>query len=223
MSERDPIAASYDMVAERYADELGNELDHKPIDRALYACFADLVGAGARVGDVGCGPGHITQHLAALGLDPVGVDPSAGMVAAARRRHPTLEFRLGSFAELGEHDGGWAGAVAPYSIIHVRPADRPAAYAELGRVIALGGWLLISFHVSMADQPAGSMRHMDEWWGESVDIDFHFIDPDDLIAGVDAAGFTTMARSEREPWPDVEAQSRRCYVLAQRQSIPSRS
>jgi hypothetical protein len=102
----------------------------------------------------------------------------------------------------------------------VPPSERPAAYARLARVIAPGGWLLVAFHVSMADQPAGSVRHMEEWWGSSVDIDFHFIDPDDLIAGLDAAGFATMTRAEREPWPDVEAQSRRCYVLAQRRSLP---
>lgn len=212
----DRIAASYDTVAERYAEELGDELATKPIDRALYACFAELVGAGARVGDVGCGPGHVTVHLAALGLDPVGVDPSQRMVSVAARRHPELAFRVGSLVDLGERSGAWSGAVVPYSLIHVAAPVRPAAYAELARVIGSQGWLLMSFHVCMDDQAPGSVRHVDDWWGHAVDLDFHFLEPSAVEAGLATAGFTTIARTEREPWPEIEAQSRRCSLLARR-------
>ena len=218
MDPLDRVRRSYDAVAERYAAEFAGELDHKPLERALYATFAELVGADARVGDVGCGPGHVTAHLAALGLDPVGIDPSPGMISVARAQHPTLQFRLGAVADLGEPDGAWAGAVAPYSLIHVEAGDRPAAYAELARVIAPAGWLLVAFHVSMTDQPVGSVRHFDDWFGRQVDLDFHFLDPDDVAAGVVAAGFTVMATTQRQPWPDVEAPSRRCTILAQRSS-----
>lgn len=212
----DATASGYDLVAERYATEFGDELDHKPIDRALYGLFAELVGPGARVGDVGCGPGQISAHLATLGLRPVGVDPSHGMVEVARRRNPSLESRVGSFSELGVADGEWDGAVAAYSIIHVPEPDRPAAVANLARAVSSGGWLLLSFHVSMADHEPGSALTLEEWWDEPVQIEFHFIDPDQLIAELDSAGFTTVARTEREPVPEVEAPSRRCYLLAQR-------
>jgi ubiquinone/menaquinone biosynthesis C-methylase UbiE len=214
VGEVDRAAVSYDAVADRYARELADELATKPVDRALYSCFAELVGREGTVGDVGCGPGHITRHLADLGLDPVGVDPSSGMIAVARRRHPELTFRVGSLTDLGEPASAWSGAVVPYSLIHVAPQDRSAAYAELSRVIEPDGWLLVAFHVSMEDQPSGSVRHLDDWWGHSVDLDLHFIDPPGVEAGLRAAGFTTMARTEREPWPNVEAQSRRCYLLA---------
>jgi ubiquinone/menaquinone biosynthesis C-methylase UbiE len=212
------IRRSYDAVAERYAAEFSGELDHKPVERALYALFAELVGTDARVGDVGCGPGHVTAHLAALELNPVGIDPSPGMISVARVQHPTLEFRVGAAADLGEPDGAWAGAVAPYSLIHVETGERPAAYAELARVIAPTGWLLLAFHVSMAGQPVGSVRHFDDWLGRQVDLDFHFLDPDDVADGVGAAGFTVMATTKRQPWPGVEAPSRRCTILAQRSS-----
>jgi len=124
------IRASYDAVAERYAEEFGDELAGKPVDRALYALFAELVQAPdseAAVADVGCGPGHVTGHLAALGLEVVGVDASPGMISVARRSHPGLRFEVGTFAALPASDGEWAGAVAPYSIIH-----RPACLGVVG-------------------------------------------------------------------------------------------
>jgi SAM-dependent methyltransferase len=214
----DRVRRSYDAVAERYAAQFAGELDQKPVERALYAAFAELVGADARVGDVGCGPGHVTAHLADLGLKPVGIDPSPGMISVARAQYPALEFRVGALADLGERDGAWAGAVVPYSLIHVESGDRPAAYAELARVISPAGWLLLAFHVSMADQAVGSVRHFDDWLGHQVDLDFYFLDPDDVADGVAAAGFTVMATGERQPWPDVEAPSRRCTLLAQRSS-----
>ena len=215
VSQVDRAVISYDAVAEQYARELADELLSKPVDRALYSCFAELVGLGGTVGDVGCGPGHITSHLADLGLDPVGVDLSSGMIEIARRRHPELTFLVGSLTDLGVPASAWSGAVVPYSLIHLAPADRAAAYEELWRVIKPGGWVLLAFHVSMEDQPPGSVRHLNDWWGHSVDLDFHFLDPAEVEAGLHAAGFTTMAHTEREPWPK-EAQSRRCYLLALR-------
>jgi SAM-dependent methyltransferase len=254
----DHVRASYDAVAERYAREIGDELAAKPVDRALYALFAELTGTGI-VGDVGCGPGHVTAYLAAqlvgaatgqrlsaaqpveaatgqrlsaaqpveaatgqrssagLGLRPVGVDPSPRMIEVARKRYPGLEFAIGSFTELPVADGGWAGAVAPYSIIHVPPPDRPAAWAELARAIRTGGWLLVAFHIEETGHPAGSTQHITEWWGHPVDLDFHYLEPGQVAAELAAAGFRVMARTDREPWQDVEHQTRRSYLLARRE------
>ncbi len=212
----DHVRASYDAVAERYAEEIAGELTTKPVDRALYRLFAELTGDGV-VGDVGCGPGHITAYLAERGLRPLGVDPSPGMIEVARKRYPDLEFAVGSFAELPVADAGWAGAVAPYSIIHVPPGERPAAWAELARAIRTGGWLLVAFHIETEGQPAGSTHHAAEWWGHAVDLDFHFLDPARVAAELAESGFHLMARTDREPWPGSEYPSRRSYLLARRE------
>jgi len=216
VSRVDQVRASYDAVARRYAEEIAGELAGKPVDRALYRLFAELVGGGT-VGDVGCGPGHVTAHLAELGLHPVGIDPSPGMIEVARSREPGLEFVNGSFAHLPVDDGGWVGAVAPYSIIHVPPPDRPVAWAELARAVRPGGWLLVAFHVEEAGAPPGSTVHLAEWWGYRIDLDFHFLDPAELSAELARAGFTVMVRTDRQPWPDVEHQSRRSYLLSRRE------
>jgi SAM-dependent methyltransferase len=206
---------SYDTVAERYAAEIGDELPGKPLDRALLDCLVELCGADhGPIADVGCGPGHVTAYLASRGADVLGVDLSEKMIEVARRRNPALRFQVGSMTALPVPDGAWAGAVCAYSIIHV-PADRrPTAYAELARAIVPGGWLLASFHVSDPERRAGETARLTEWWGFDVDVDFHFLDPEQVANDLVGAGFEVRARMLREPWPDVEHQSRRAYLLA---------
>jgi SAM-dependent methyltransferase len=211
----DRVRESYDAVARQYGEHLAGELAGKPVDRAVYALFAELCGDG-RVGDVGCGPGHVTAHLASLGLDAVGVDLSPGMVDEARRRFPERSFRVGSMIEpggLGEPDGVWAGAVAAYAIVHLDHDQRRAAYAELHRAIESGGWLLLSFHIEDAEHRPGDVKRFDEWWGSPVELTFHFIDPVEVIADLGAAGFEVVTRTDRVSWPD-EAPTRRCHLIA---------
>jgi SAM-dependent methyltransferase len=211
------VRASYDAVAERYAAAFADELAGKPLERGLLDCFVELSAAlGGPVADVGCGPGHVTRYLADRGAAAFGLDLSPGMVDVARARYPGLEFRAGSLTALDAPDGAWAGVVALYSIIHLAPAERDTAYGELARVLRAGGWLLLAFHVSSADQPPGSALHLDTWFEAAVDLTGYFLDPDEVSAGLGAAGFRVLARLEREPWSTAEFPSRRCYLLARR-------
>jgi len=215
------VRDSYDRVAEKYADELGGELTGKPMDRALLRCLAELVGGveeGSGTGmiaDLGCGPGHIAAYLAAQGVTTTGIDISPTMVEVGRRRYPDVGFRVGSLLALPATDGELAGAVAFYSVIHLVPADRPAAYQEMARVICNGGWLLLAFHTSLVGHDPGEIMHAQEWWGEQVDLDFYYLDPAEVVAGITAAGFVVMSRTDREPW-GTEHESRRTYLLCRR-------
>lgn len=225
----DPVRAGYDAVAADYARELAGELAGKPVDRAMYALFADLLradldsstalGTGRpRVGDAGCGPGHVTAHLHTLGLDPVGVDLSPAMVAEAARRFPHLPYRAGSMLDtggLGEPDGAWAGAVAAYAVVHFGPDERAAAFTELARAVRDRGWLLLSFHTADDTHPPGTSHRVTDWFGHPVDLTFHYLDPVVVTAELAAAGFTVTVHTERAPWPG-EVPTRRCHLLARR-------
>lgn len=210
----DTVRASYDAVAAEYEARIADELAGKPYDRALLAAFAELVPSGGPVGDLGCGPGHVAGHLAELGLDVVGVDLSPAMIDIARRRHPRLSFHVASMLDLPVADAAWGGAVAMYSIIHLSAVDRRAACAELARVIRPGGTVLIAFHVSDATHAAGDIVDEDEFLGQPVRLRLHFLDPDDVAGELRAGGFVEQARLVREPDPDVEYPSRRCYLIA---------
>ena len=57
---------SYDRVAAEYSQRIGDELDHKPLERQLLDRFA--AGVTGRVCDLGCGPGHIAAYLREQGI-----------------------------------------------------------------------------------------------------------------------------------------------------------
>ena len=203
---------SYDTVAGAYAGRLRDELDGKPLDRALLAALLEQRPAGTPVADLGCGPGHVTGWLAARGATAVGVDLSPGMIEVARREQPGAEFRVGDLLSLPAADGEFGAVIAFYSVIHLTPGELPAALAELYRVLRPGGLALLAFHAGT------EVRHVTDWLGHDVDVDFRFYEPADMAAALEAAGFTVQARLERAAYP-AEVDTRRAYLLAARPAL----
>lgn len=58
--------------------------------------------AGARILDMGCGPGRHSLELAKRGYKVIGIDPSAAMIAAARSRARESNLNLDFFQARGE-------------------------------------------------------------------------------------------------------------------------
>src|SRR5262249_43688090 len=157
------------------------------------AAFIELAGPGV-IADVGCGPGHVAGHLAALGAQVVGVDLSPTMIDIAQRRHPAIAFHVGSMLELPAADGTWAGAVLLYSIIHLAPEERARAYRERAGVVRPGGPVLLAFHVPDAEHAAGAVNQVREFLGRPVELTHYYLAPDDVAGGLAAAGFVEVAR-----------------------------
>jgi SAM-dependent methyltransferase len=205
---RGDVRASYDRVAGEYARRIAGELAHKPLDRELLDRFAGRVRGAGPVADLGCGPGHVARWLADRGVDAFGLDLSPAMVEQARELHPGVPFRVGDVTALDARDGEWAGAVAYYSLIHLPRGAVAAALREVARALRPGAPLLVAFHVG------DETRRMDEWWGYPVRLDFVFFGVDEMAGYLRGAGFEVEAATEREPYPDVEAPTRRAYLLA---------
>ena len=91
-------------------------------------------------------------------------------------------------------DGSVAGVLAWYSIIHTPPEGLPAVVAELRRVLAPGGHLLVGFQAG-----ADEHRSMTHAYGHDVECDAWLHSPDTVAALLDDAGFVVDARLVREP------------------------
>jgi SAM-dependent methyltransferase len=163
---------------------------------------------GARAG---CGPGQIAGYLHSRGASVCGVDLSEEMVSQKRRLHPEIPFRRGDMRRLeGFADGAWGGIAAFYSLIHVPRAEMVSTLRELRSVLAPGGTLLAAFHLG------SDTIHRDEWWGKEVSIDFMLFEREEMKAWLLEAGFAIDEVIERDPHPEVEYPSRRCYLFATR-------
>ncbi|WP_225835338.1 class I SAM-dependent methyltransferase [Streptomyces sp. NK08204] len=203
--------AFYDTIAEDYADRFRNQLGERPLERALLAAYAELVGPGRAVADLGCGPGVVTAHLASLGLSVFGLDLSPSMVAIARREYPHLRFEQGSMLELPLADGALAGAVSWYSSIHTPVEKLPALFAEFRRVLSPGGHLLLAFQVG--DVP----RRLDRPWGHPVTLDFHRRRPEQITKLLADAGFVLRSSTVREPEEPLEESVPQACLFARKE------
>ncbi|MFE9653132.1 hypothetical protein [Micromonospora sp. NPDC006431] len=72
--------------------------------------------------------------------------------------------------------------MALYSVIHLAPDELRPALAEARRVLRPGAPLLVAVHLG------SEVRHLDEWWGHRVDVDFHFLTGETLLGALGDAG-----------------------------------
>ena len=92
--------------------------------------------------DVGCGEGRFCRMLASLDIATIGIDPTEALVAQARIRHSAGDYRIARAEALGFPDATFDLVISYLSLIDI--PDLPAAIAEMTRVLAPGGTLLIA-------------------------------------------------------------------------------
>lgn len=99
----------------------------------------DAVGAppGESLLDVACRPGSLAAAAAGRGAMAVGVDFSSAMVAAARKRFPTVAFRQGNAEALPFPDERFDAVAMNFGLLH--QAQPEQALREARRVLRPGG------------------------------------------------------------------------------------
>lgn len=210
--QRNDCQTSYDAVADEYVRRIYDELQHKPLDRQLLDRFAASMHDVGPACDMGCGPGHVARYLHEQGVQICGVDLSPALVERARSLNAGVEFRQGDMMKLADTDAAFAGIVAFYSLIHIPRDDMVRTLTELRRVLMPGGLLLVAFHIG------DETKHLDEWWGQQVCVDFHSFQSTEMSRWLAAAGFEIEEIIEREPYLEIEHQSRRGYIFARRRA-----
>jgi SAM-dependent methyltransferase len=175
---------------------LRGELARQPYDRGVLALFAELIGAegGGPVADVGCGPGRLTAHLHALGIEAFGIDLSPGMVDVARRDHPGVPFEVGSMTDLQMADSSLAGVLAWSSLIHVPDEQVPTVLAQFHRVLRPGGVVMLAFFI-------GDDRRLKTqgYGGHPMNVHVYWRPLERMAAWLRGAGFAVEMQMVRDP------------------------
>lgn len=107
--------------------------------QALFDWLADLAPRRALAWDCATGSGQAAVALASRFERVIATDASAEQIAAATR-HPRVEYRVARSEESGL-DGGSIDLVTVAQALHW--FDRPAFYAEAGRVLSPDGVLAV--------------------------------------------------------------------------------
>lgn len=128
----------------------------------------ERVAAGGfrRALDVGCGEGRFCRVLRDRGIAATGLDPTEALIAEARRRDPVGDYRIGRAEALDFPDAAFDLVVSYLTLIDI--PDVAAAVAEMTRVLAPGGALLIANISSFVT--AGPSEG---WTGGSFPIDHY--------------------------------------------------
>ena len=212
------VQSGYDLVADEYARRISDELRHKALDCRLLDRFAESVRNSGIACDLGCGPGHIARYLHGRGIQVCGMDLSTGMVERARRLNPGIEFNQGDMRTLPVRDNTWAGIAAFYAIVHFPLPDLDRSLREMMRVLAPGGRLLLSFHIGE------DTAQIESLWESGAALEFHFFRVSTVRGSIERAGFEIEEIIERDPYaPEVEYQSRRAYIFAQKPATKTTS
>ncbi|MEU0198415.1 MULTISPECIES: class I SAM-dependent methyltransferase [unclassified Streptomyces] len=198
MSEPPHLAAireSYDAVAADYARRVKEPAELDPVSRAMLGAFADLVRSRGPVADLGCGPGKVTAHLAALGLPVFGVDVSPRMIELARAAYPELRFSVGSMTALDIGGGELGGILAYYATHHTPPQWLPTVFSEFHRTLAPGGVLMLAGHVGEEEH----VRPTHAYGGHPVSYESYLLPPDRIADLLHRAGLVVTTRMVQEP------------------------
>ncbi len=126
---------SFDVAAEAYDRFMGRFSQPLATQFAAWAAIPQ----GARVLDVGCGPGALLAALSARTAPDqlAGIDPSESFLSAARARFPWADLRHGSAEALPFDDDVFDAALAQL-VVHFM-ADAAAGLSEMARVTRPGG------------------------------------------------------------------------------------
>jgi SAM-dependent methyltransferase len=148
---------SWDEAADWYLEMVGNDqvgFNQLAADTAL-----ELVGpcAGVDVLDVGCGEGHVSRRLAAMGARVVAIEPVERLLAAGLEREAEeplgITYRLDRAEELGTIADASTDAVVAVLVLH-HVGDLTRALTNVRRVLRAGGDFVAVIPHPWTDHPA---------------------------------------------------------------------
>lgn len=202
------IRCAYDRAAKKYAEDLYDELQSKPMDVKFLDLFVERVNPNSQVAEIGCGPGEISAYLKIKGLNMLGIDISPQMIEEAKRLNPAIKFQVGDVFSLDFQDKSFSGVAAPFLIVNFSIDEIPKAFHEIKRVLLADGVFYFSFHTG------NETVHVDDLFAEKNPLDFYFHPVEKIQSILEESGFELLEWVIRSPYKDAEYPSTRAYFFA---------
>lgn len=156
-------------VYARQADDYATMMEREAADDPLIDTFIAACPRGAKVLDLGCGPGHFAGRMAHAGLHVDAMDAVPEMVARTSARSG-VNARLGRFEDVTqtqEYDGIWAY----FSLLHAPRADFATHLEAVARALKPGGVFFIGMKRGTGGKRDTLGRHYEYY--ERPDLEEH--------------------------------------------------
>lgn len=134
-----PLRAAYDGRA-AWRDGQSKQ----PWKLAERQAFRDRLAPGARLLEIGAGPGHDSAYFREEGLTVVATDLSAAMVDHCRAKG--IEAHVMDFLHLDFPDGSFDAVFALNCLLHVPNQDLPAVLAAVRAILRPGGLFFVGVY-----------------------------------------------------------------------------
>lgn len=148
---------SWNKLAELYQEKF-MDLD---IYNGSYDIFCSLVKRnGARVADIGCGPGNVMRYLQLKRPDFLleGTDLAPNMVALAARNIPTSSCKVMDARDLRDLGEGFDGIISGFCFPYLSEADIEKFISDAWSILNNDGVLYVSFVEGSIDQSGFKQR-----------------------------------------------------------------
>jgi SAM-dependent methyltransferase len=172
-------AREYMAGVEQYVDYNADRSVIAPYLEAL----CERVPEGARILDLGCGPGWEAESLHDRGYEAIGLDLSSAFCAYARREHPADDHLVGDMNHLPFAEDSFGGVWACASMLHIAREHLPTVLSEVARVLAPGGAFVASVQVG------DTQRFVPRKSAPGHELFYAYLTPEEWRATVERAGF----------------------------------
>ena len=121
----------------------------KPLETEFFGHMCSLLSPGARVLDLGCGPGvPYDLHLARLGYSVTGVDFCQKHLGRARKLVPQERFICGDISEVLRPNESFNAVLSLYTIFHLPRVMHKEMFRVIHRALKPGGISLLTLGTS---------------------------------------------------------------------------
>lgn len=208
MTDKSKLAVStYNKIADIYTQQYFNDLSEASyIDK-----FLEKLTPGAKVLDVGCGPGQFTQYMMNKGFSVKGIDFSTEMLTIAQEKVPNGTFQQADMRNLPFDDEHFDGLFVAYSLIHIPSEEIPQTLNGFLRVLKPGGYIEIIAQKGEADQ----MANMPVLPSEKMF--FNFFTTERLSKFLENSGFTIEYQVESKSLDSESVSDTVIYTIAKKQ------
>lgn len=131
------VLGVFDSIANEYVEYFGEDWEF--INEIQE--FAAQLPEKAKVLDLGCGSGYITNYLHNQNLNAVGLDFSQEMINIAKEKYPTIDFLLADFVSIQNYfdENSVDALIAVYSLYFVPKEQFESVLKSLSKVLKNDG------------------------------------------------------------------------------------